>query len=236
MAVGSISLAEFGREDLVRIYLWAVAGALGEEASLSAVQWGMLQQLPLHDPAAALAQLRHMRPELSAAVLAQKLSALCAVYREGLGDVECAPWPHLTRPAPPAQVYDVSGAPNQLVAAMVAYGILLGLFRWGLPTGTAVVVDEYHRIAPRAPGVEDIVETIVREGRKRGVRLILVSQAPSDVKAALRGVVHSVAYFRLYGDAAAEAARTLNVPPHVVESLPTGRYLAITPEGPRRAA
>lgn len=233
---GGIDLRSFTQEELIKIYLWAIAGSLAEEASISAVQYSMLMQLPLSDLSTALTMLRSMRPELSAAVLTQKLGMLCKSLRESYDTVQCEPWDQLTRHVDITSVpvvIDVSDAPNDFVRALTIYGLLYKILqrRWD---GIHVVIDEYHRIAPKREGVEDVVERLIREGRKMGIHFVLVTQSPRDVKPSLRNIVHNVVTLQLFGEDAEIMAKMLNVPPEVISALGTGEFLAITPNGPRR--
>jgi len=88
-------------------------------------------------------------------------------------------------------------------------------------------------VASRDPSVEDPVERAIRGGH-RGVYFLIATQNPLDPKRPLLDIVPTHVYFALYGEAAQYAARVINVPTHVVESLGQVQWLAKTRKGSRR--
>lgn len=230
---GSAALSQFTAEELVMLYTVALSAVTGrqEGGAVTGVQYGVLSQLPLDDPAKLLSRLQSVPhvPEMTRQVLASKLAALCKEYRE-----KCVPHPEVVTPTPAdCRVYRVEG--NDFLRALVAHGIILWLLKRGFSQTTYVVVDEYHRIAPKTD-VEDAVELQIRMGRHNNAYMIIATQNPLDLKPSLLGIIPNQAYFRLHGEAAEHAAGVLNVPRHVVEHLAQGQYLAVTTKGPRRWA
>ena len=231
----SIDLSSFTVDELVSLYAAALSAATGAEGAVTGVQYGVLRK---HAQAAssparlikALASDREV-PELTRQVLLSKLVALCRRWEEG----KCDPHPFLHRPTPRCRVYRVA-AEDSFLAALVVHGVVLHLLKRGFERPTIVAVDEYHRVASRDPAVEDPVERVIREGRHRGVYFLVATQNPLDLKRPLLDIVPTHVYFALYGEAAQYAARVLNVPVHVVESLGQGQWLAKTRRGPRRWA
>jgi len=232
----SIDLSAFTVDELVSLYAAALSAATGAEGAVTGVQYGVLRKhaQAASSPARLIKALAGDRevPELTRQVLLSKLVALCRGW-EGGG--ECEPHPFLHRPTPKCRVYRVV-ANDSFLAALVVHGVVLHLLKRGVERPTFVAVDEYHRVASRDPVVEDPVERAIREGRHKGVYFVVATQNPLDLKRPLLDIVPTHVYFALYGEAAQYAARVLNVPVHVVESLGQGQWLAKTRSRPRRWA
>ena len=92
----------------------------------------------------------------------------------------------------PITILDLSGIPSAVMTRLIG-GILniiyQGLF-WGreLPEGVRqrpqlIVMEEAHRYLgkDRESAARDMVQRIVKEGRKFGVRSMIVSQRPSEI-------------------------------------------------------
>jgi len=93
-------------------------------------------------------------------------------------------------------VMDVSGIPSDVIGTVVGtmMQIIYDTLFWGmsLPVGgrerpLLVVVDEAHRFLPSGGGgvAAAVFSKIAKEGRKYGVGLLVVTQRPSDVDAAV---------------------------------------------------
>jgi len=214
----SIDLSAFTVDELVSLYAAALSAATGAEGAVTGVQYGVLRKhaQAASSPARLIKALAGDRevPELTRQVLLSKLVALCRRWEEG----KCDPHPFLHRPTPKCRVYRVV-ASDSFLAALVVHGVVLHLLKCGVERPTFVAVDEYHRVASRDPAVEDPVERAIREERHRGVYFLVATQNPLDLKRLLLDIVPAHVYFALYGEAAQYAARVLNVPVHVVESL-----------------
>lgn len=221
---GTLSLSQFDVDELVMLYTLAVSAVTSADQAISAVQYGVFKKhaAKLASPdrlISAIAQDREI-PEMTRQVLLSKLVALCVEHREG----RCVPHPAVTTPTRPCRVYHLPY--NQFIQSLVAHGILLNLFKQASNERLVVAVDEYHRIAPKDPAVADPVERLIRMGRHRGLHVVIATQNPLDIKESLLGIVPTQVFFALYGQAAEYAAKVLNVPVHVVESLSVGRWLA----------
>jgi hypothetical protein len=95
-----------------------------------------------------------------------------------------------------ATVVDVSGIPADVIGTVVGtmMQIVYDTLFWGmeLPVGgreqpLLIVVDEAHRFLPGSGGgvAASVFAKIAKEGRKYGVGLLIVTQRPSDVDAAV---------------------------------------------------
>lgn len=230
----SISLSDFSVDDVVALYSVAIAAAVGEEGGVTGVQYGVLRSLAskLSQPEKLIRGLLESRdiPPMTQQVLVSKFMSLCVSYSSG----RCVPHPAVTTPTPQGcRVYRVSVKDNFL-RALITHGIVLRLLHQGAREPTWLVIDEYHKVSPRAAGVEDPVEQQIRRGRHKNIHVILSTQNPADIKRELLDIIPSHIYFALYGDAAKYAASVLNVPVDVVESLKPGEFLAKTRVGRRR--
>ncbi|MGB9705845.1 MAG: ATP-binding protein, partial [Pyrobaculum sp.] len=234
---GTINFAEFSVEEQVKLLTVAIAATLGrqESAVFSPVQLGALRLVAARDLASMIRRLASHPsiPEMTKQVLMSKLASLCVEIDE---EGNCTPHPSLTRP------FRLSSIPavvrirpvNDLLTAVIAHGILLQLFKRSAGEPTVIVIDEYHRIAAKAEGVEDPVELMIRQGRHRDWYVTISTQNPLDLKRSLVDIVPTFVALTLYGEAAEYAAKVLNVPVHVVESLATGQWLARGRQGMRR--
>lgn len=110
-----------------------------------------------------------------------------------------------------ATVADLSNVPSSVLADVV--GVLLRILYdaliWGraLPTGgrsrpLLVVLEEAHRyLGSEASAAATVVERIVKEGRKYGVGILLVSQRPSEIEPTILSQVGSFVVHRLSNQA-----------------------------------
>lgn len=107
----------------------------------------------------------------------------------------------------PIVIADLSGVPNQILQRIVSvllritYDSLVWsrkLSEGGRQRPMLVVLEEAHRYLndESAPSGE-IVEKIVKEGRKFGVGVLIVSQRPSDIRGAILSQIGSFVVMRL---------------------------------------
>jgi len=225
-AEASVDLREMDSLDVARAFLAAASATGGEAEAFSAVQLGVLRHLPLGDPCAALEALSYVpMPELTRQVLRAKLMSLVTRLQP------CEPDPRLTRDPPQADRLILRLPEEPFLAALIVHALIIKLLRRG--HSGVVLIDEYHRYAPKA-AVEDAAEMAIREGRHAGTRFILVTQSPRDVKPQLIAAATSIAVFRLGGEDAEIAARAVGAPTEAVRSLAVGEWLGRVAYSPTR--
>jgi hypothetical protein len=155
------------------------------------------------------------------------------LFREGppLGDVT----DHNT-------VFGLSNIPGNGLTTVLAAGFILGslqLKMQGLPPVAnslryAMVVDEAHRVA-----AFKALDTMVREGRSKGLAVILATQQPGDLTPVVAANAQTRVCFRLSdATAAATAARSLDPGdrslPEQIRTLDSGEaYVSLGGRAPR---
>lgn len=234
---GGISFSSFTVEERVQLLTLAFAATLGkEDASFSPVQFGALRRfgaVPLENLLTVIAGAPDL-PQLSKQVMIEKLASLCAHV-----DLEynCTPHPLLAKQVnvkPPVVVRVAVEDP--FLQAVIVHGILMRLLKNPQQEPAFVVIDEYHRVAAKVENIEDPVERVIRMGRHGNWHMIISTQSPLELKAAVLSIIPTHAYFQLHGEAAKMAANVLNVDPAVISSLGPGQWLAVVRSGPGRPA
>ncbi|MCS7099991.1 MAG: DUF853 family protein, partial [Sulfolobales archaeon] len=123
--------------------------------------------------------------------------------------------------------YAVSQGTHFLIANLLAYEVLRGLYEWkksgGLTTRpTVVVLDEAHRFFPSegtsAEEVEllaDFIARVARLGRSRGMGIVFSTHSPKDVHKIVIQLANTKIVFR----SEREYLEMLGVPPEYVRTL-----------------
>ena len=119
------------------------------------------------------------------------------------------------------RVIDLSGVPNEVagVSSAVIAPTLFNLKVWQKPEERAIdpvllVCEEAHRYVPNRgeaqyEAAQEAIRRIAKEGRKYGVGLLLVSQRPSEVEAAVLSQCNSWIVLRVTNDSDREHVKAI---------------------------